>query len=286
MSALEPRAQRFWRLPDKELTKLLELAGQVDRLELKITIPAQAHKSTRAALGLIFPRTPVHRVYYLDTPTRALHRQGLILRVRRFGGSTDDSVVKLRPIVPRELSAGLRRRKDFVVEVDGMPGTYVCSGALKARRDPAVVRRVLTRHGSPRLLFTGPQLHLFSAHVANGVDLDDLTLFGPVQAYRQTLWPAGFTGRLLAERWVFPDSSEILELSTRCPPAEAMRVAARTATLLKRHGIDIDGPQQTKTRATLEFFTATVPRPRKGPDSPALGRGGGRRRASGRKGSG
>ncbi|CAO5233515.1 hypothetical protein FAGKG844_180097 [Frankia sp. AgKG'84/4] len=65
-----------------------------------------------------------------------------------------------------------------------------------------------------------------------------------------------------------------------------MRTAARTATLLKRHGIDIDGPQQTKTCAALEFFAATVPRPRKDTDSAAPGPADGRRQAADRKESG
>jgi hypothetical protein len=43
----------------------------------------------------------------------------------------DDSVVKLRPVVPANLPGKLRRSSSFGVEIDAMPGGYVCSGSLK-----------------------------------------------------------------------------------------------------------------------------------------------------------
>jgi hypothetical protein len=44
---------------------------------------------------------------------------------------SDVSVVKLRPVVPHELPADVRRSRNLVVEVDAMPGGYVCSASLK-----------------------------------------------------------------------------------------------------------------------------------------------------------
>ncbi|MCK9874648.1 CYTH domain-containing protein [Frankia sp. Ag45/Mut15] len=248
-------AQQFWQLSDDQLAKLLDLAAQVDRLELKLTVPPHAHEAVWDALDLTFPRTPTHRVYYLDTPDRALHRRGMILRVRRSSSGADDSVVKLRPVVPRGLPAQLRQRRDFVVEVDGMPGGYVCSGALKSRLDARVAKRAVNGRRSLRALFTEPQLRLVRTRLKGGPDVDDLRVLGPVRAYRRTLGIAGHDRPLLAERWVFPDESEILELSTRCAPDAALRAAASTATVLGDHGIDLGGRQQTKTRATLDYFT-------------------------------
>jgi hypothetical protein len=43
---------------------------------------------------------------------------------------------------------------------------------------------------------------------------------------------------------------------TRCRPDAALRVAAQMAAVLRAHGVDLTGPQQTKTRATLDFFSA------------------------------
>jgi hypothetical protein len=54
--------------------------------------------------------------------------------------------------------------------------------------------------------------------------------------------------------WLYPDGSRILELSTKCEPAEAFDVAAETRAFLSSRGIDLAGKQQTKTRTALEYF--------------------------------
>jgi hypothetical protein len=70
----------------------------------------------------------MRQVYLFDTPDLALDRHGLVVQARRVLGRGDDSVVKLRPVVPDELSDRLRRSPQMVVEVDVMPGGWVCSG--------------------------------------------------------------------------------------------------------------------------------------------------------------
>jgi hypothetical protein len=55
--------------------------------------------------------------------------------------------------------------------------------------------------------------------------------------------------------WFYPDGSHILELSTKCAPADAFRVAAETTAFLSDRGVNTSGEQQTKTRTALEFFS-------------------------------
>ena len=43
---------------------------------------------------------------------------------------------------------------------------------------------------------------------------------------------------LVAERWLYPDGSRILELSTKCHPSEAFQVGAETRAYLASRGID------------------------------------------------
>ena len=59
---------------------------------------------------------------------------------------------------------------------------------------------------------------------------------------------------MVAELWLYPDGSRILELSTKCAPAEAFQVAAEARAFLADRGVDLAGEQQTKTRTALEFF--------------------------------
>ncbi|MBL7499561.1 adenylate cyclase [Frankia sp. CNm7] len=253
-------ARRFWRLPEHELDDLVALARQVDRVELKLTVPGPAHEAVRAALGLKFPRAPRHQVYYFDNPDQLLRQHGVIIRARRRRNQPDDAVVKLRPAAPADIPPAIRASKRFVVEVDGMPGSYVCSAALKTHLGSSDIERVV-RHGrSPRRLLSAAQLRLLdmrlsAAHV-DLADLKDLRAIGPVRVHRHTLRPTGCDVPFLAECWTYPDNSQLLELSTRCHPREVLSAAAHTATVLTAHGIDLTGPQQTKTVATYQFFDA------------------------------
>ena len=45
----------------------------------------------------------VRLVSFFDTPELALERAGVVVRARRVAQKGDDSVVKLRPVVPTDL---------------------------------------------------------------------------------------------------------------------------------------------------------------------------------------
>ena len=79
-----------------------------------------------AALGLDPLDAQLRMVYFFDTPALDLNKAGVVVRARRVQGRGDDSVVKLRPVVPHELPAKVRKSPNMVVEVDAMPGGYVC----------------------------------------------------------------------------------------------------------------------------------------------------------------
>ena len=61
--------------------------------------------------------------------------------------------------------------------------------------------------------------------------------------------------RLVAELWLYPDDTRIVELSTKCAPAETFTVAAETRAFLASKGVDVGGEQETKTRKALQFFS-------------------------------
>jgi hypothetical protein len=122
-------------------------------------------------------------------------RRGLIARVRSIHNRPDDAVVKLRPVTPVTVPASLRRSKDFVVEIDGMPGSYVCSGALKTRLGPHDVEAAMASHRPLRTLFTPRQRDLLIPRLPGGLTIDDLTVFGPVGARRRKLALPGTSAR-------------------------------------------------------------------------------------------
>jgi hypothetical protein len=99
---------------------------------------------------------------------------------------------------------------------------------------------------------------LFSAKAPEGLQLDELVHLGPINVLKLKFTPPDFDRRLVAELWFYPDGSRILELSTKCLPAEAFDVAAQTRVFLTDHGIDLLAEQQTKTKSALEFFAGEL----------------------------
>jgi hypothetical protein len=196
----------------------------------------------------------IRQVVFFDTPALTLNQHGLVVRARRIQGKPGDSVVKLRPVIPDQLPAALRRSPGFGVEVDAMPGGFVCSASMKAELDPARAKDGLSGLLPTRKLFTKEQRSFFATHAPDGLELDGLAMLGPVAVFKLKFKPVGYDRRLVAELWNYPDGTRILELSTKCAPADTFTVAAETRAFLAGRGIDILGEQQTKTRTALEFF--------------------------------
>ena len=183
----------------------------------------------------------------------------MVVRARRVQGRGDDSVVKLRPVVPGELPAGMRSAKDMVVEVDAMPGGYVCSASMKGTLGPNAVKRVAAGERPIRKLFSKDQRRFYDAHAPDGLRLDDLTLLGPIFVLKLNMRPEGFPVRkLVAEMWLYPDGTRILELSGKCHPSAMFQVAVESRAFLASQGVDLSGEQQTKTKTALEFFSANA----------------------------
>ena len=51
-------------------------------------------------------------MFFFDTPDLALNAAGVVARARRVQGKEHDSVIKLRPVTPDTLPAGLRKPRD------------------------------------------------------------------------------------------------------------------------------------------------------------------------------
>lgn len=61
---------------------------------------------------------------------------------------------------------------------------------------------------------------------------------------------------MVAELWLYPDGSMILELSLKCRPSEAFQVAAELRAWLVERGVSLGPAQQTKTRASHGYLAA------------------------------
>ena len=250
--------RRPQRISDADLERLLDLLKGADSTELKLTVPDVEQRSAVLALGMDPLDGQIRQVYFFDTPDLALDKQGVVVRARRVQQRADDSVVKLRPVVPDKLPAGLRKSKNLVVEVDAMPGGYVCSASLKGTPVAGNIMEVATGDRPIRKLFSKQQQAFFAAHAPEGIGLDDLSVLGPINLLKLKFSPRGYDRRLVAELWLYPDGSRILELSTKCAPTEAFGVAAELRAFLSKQGVDLSGEQQTKTKTALDFFSRNL----------------------------
>jgi hypothetical protein len=251
-------SKRPRRLSDEDLQQMLTLLRGADSAELKLTVPDTTVRSTVAALGMDPLEGQIRQVYFFDTPELALNQHGVVVRARRVQRREDDSVIKLRPVVPDQLPAGLRKSPNLVVEVDAMPGGYVCSASLKGTPGGGGVKAVATGDRAISKLFSKEQRAFYADHAPDGVDLDDLTILGPINLIKLKFSPADFGRRMVAELWLYPDGSRILELSTKCAPNEALEVAVETRAFLAKQGVDLSGEQHTKTKTALEFFSRSL----------------------------
>jgi hypothetical protein len=216
-------------LADDELADMLSLIKGADSVELKLTIPETSQRETIEALGIDPVGAQVRLVHFYDTPDLALEKAGVVVRARRVAQKGDDSVVKLRPV---QVSASLK----------GTPRTSV--------------RDVAQGNAPLRKLFSKDQRAFFAEHAPEGVGFEDLSLLGPIFVLKLKGVPEGFARKMVVELWLYPDGARILELSTKCAPAEAFQVAAEGRAFLAERNIGIDGDAQTtKTRKALEFFS-------------------------------
>ena len=247
------------RISDSQLPELIALIGDADSVELKLTVPDEDRQSTVQALGIDPLDAVLRQVFFFDTPDLALEDAGLVVRARRTQGKPDDTVVKLRPVVPADIPAEIRNAKRFGVEVDAMPGGFVCSGSFKGKIEAGEVKDAVADGGRPlRKLYSKKQRAFYADHAPPGIRLDDLAILGPVTVLKLKFSPEGYERELAAELWFYPDGKRILELSTKCDPREAFDVAAETKAYLSERGVSLSSEQQTKTRTALEFFAGQL----------------------------
>lgn len=242
------------RLSDSQVAEVLQLLSGADSAELKLTIPDDAQVATVRGLNFDPLDAQIRQVFFFDTPDLELNKAGVVVRARRIQGKGNDSVVKLRPVIPDALPAGLRNSPNLVVEVDAGPEGYVCSATMKHQLPPEAVREMLDGKRPLKRLFSKEQRAFYADHAPDGIPLDSLQTLGPIFVLKGRVVSPATGRRLVGEMWLYPSGQRILELSTKCAPSEAFQVAAEGRALLAARGIEITEGQQTKTATALRYF--------------------------------
>jgi len=242
-------------LNEKQVAELFGLIKQSDSVELKMTVADTAIRSTADALGMDPLQAEIRQVVFFDTPDLTLSKAGVVVRARRIQGGGGDTVIKLRPVNPETLSPEIRQAASVKVEVDTMPKGFVCSASMKGKTTAAHVRAAILKQIKLRDLFTKEQRAFYKANAPDGLKLSQLSVLGPINLMKLEFDPDGLKRKFVAELWMYPDGSRILELSTKASAEDAFHVAAETRDFLKKKGLDLTAEQQPKTNRALKHFT-------------------------------
>ena len=242
-------------LNDKQVEEVFGLMKHSDSVELKMTVADSAIRSTADALGMDPLEGEIRQVVFFDTPDLTLSKAGLVVRARRIQGGGGDTVIKLRPVNPGTLPPEVRQSASVKVEVDTMPTGFVCSASMKGKTTADDVRAVVLGKMKTRDLFTKEQRAFYKANAPDGLKLSQLSVLGPINLLKLEFTPDGVKRKFVAELWMYPDGSRILEISTKASTQDAFQVAAETRDFLKRKGLDLTADQQPKTNRALKHFT-------------------------------
>src|SRR4051794_18926321 len=144
-------------LSQEQFEELYALIQDADSVELKLTVPEADQRGTARALGLDPLAAQIRQVFFFDTPELKLNDAGVVVRARRVQKKGEDSVVKLRPVVPTELDTSFVGSPAFGIEVDAMPGGFICSGSMKGTLGATDVQEVSTGNRRVGKLFSKEQ---------------------------------------------------------------------------------------------------------------------------------
>ena len=240
----------------EDMKELLHLIRNSKSIEIKVSVPMTEHQRTTLSIGLDPVEAQPRQAFFFDTPDLALNRAGVVVRARRIKGGDADTVVKLRPVDPSTIDPELRRSPAFKIEVDVMPGGFVCSASFKGVCSGKEVLDVSSGAMPLRKLFSKEQRAFYDAHAPAGITMDKLVVLGPTFLLKAKHQPKDFGRPITIEMWLYPDGSRILEISTKCLPKEGFQVGAEFKSYLAARGIVLGADQAPKTKTALEFFSA------------------------------
>ena len=231
-----------------------------------MTVPATRTARRSRACRIDPVEAQPRQVFFFDTPDLApepgrRRRAGAAHpgRARRHGRQA--AAGRARRSCPRSCGSS----PAFNVEVD--VAARAASSARRRSRAGARARRSATRsHGEVplRKLFSKDQRAFYADARARRASSSTRSSCSVRPSSSRPC--SGATGRasgaapLVAEMWLYPDGSRILELSTKCLPGRGVPGRGREPgpTSPRAGSVEIGGQQQTKTKTALEFFHAEL----------------------------
>ena len=239
----------------------------------KLTVPVSDRAAERRRSGWIPSRSDSAGLLLRHAGADA-QRAGVVVRARRRPGERGryGRSARLVPKAPGGVAplAQLRRRG----RCDA--GRVRLFGIDEAREDNDV-RDAVLGNWPVRKLYSKEQRALYAAHAPEGLELDDLSILGPISVLKLKFALEGYDRKLVAGAWLYPDNSMILECRrnarrrrrSRSPPNERSRRRRASTSPASRK------PRRRRRSSTSRAggqtaTSATDLRPPRQADSPGL----------------
>jgi hypothetical protein len=226
----------------------------MDAVEIKLTIRSDQELLAERAMAVEEDEADVRLVYFFDTPGLDLFKAGVVLRARLVKRDADDSTVKFRPIEAASVPDAWQRMNGFKLEADWVGDHVVCSASLTALQDRDEIDEVAEGKRAIGKLFSKDQERFLSEFYKGPVGFGELRVMGPVRVLRWKPEHETFRRARILEEWRLPNGEDLVEVSIKAHPDEALRAREEFDVHLRDLGLDPGGTQDTKTRTALEYF--------------------------------
>jgi hypothetical protein len=230
----------------------------MDAVEIKCTIRPDQELRAERAMEVDEDTADVRLVYFYDTPDLDLFKAGVVLRARLVKGDADDSTVKFRPVEPASIPRDWQRWKGFKLEADWVGDHVVCSASLTDLQKRDEIDEVANGKRAIGKLFSSDQERFLREFHEDPVEFGKLRVMGPIRVLRWKPKHETFPHELTLEEWRLPSGEDLVEVSIKAPPNEALQARQEFETHLRELGLDPEGAQDTKTRTALEHFASIL----------------------------
>ena len=228
----------------------------MDACEIKVTVRPDQELKAERAMELNEDTAEVRVIYFYDTPKLNLYHAGVALRARLVKGVNDDSTVKFRPVEAGQVSDDWKRLPGFKLEADCVGERVVCSASLTVLQQHDEINDVEKGKRPIDKLFSKDQERFLAEFHKGPIDFKELRVMGPIRVLRWKSKHESFPYELTTEEWRLPNGDDLVEVSIKMPPSEALQAKTAFRKHLIQLGIDPEGAQQTKTQTALEYFAA------------------------------
>jgi hypothetical protein len=230
----------------------------VTGVEIKMTVRGDQEMKAVRLFRLDRGTAEERSIYFFDAKKLTLFDNGLILRARQLKDGADDSTVKMRPVDPGKVAHEWNLEDGFKLEADVIGPKIVRTASLGHPRKRGEIKDVAGGHRKIRELFSKRQEDFIETFVPIAVALGDLHVLGPIEALRWQFKVPKLQSEMTAEEWHIPDGTDLLELSIKVKPDEALKARDEFEKFLRDAGIANEGVQEAKTRVALKFFASQL----------------------------